>query len=415
MTTTSFSPGGEPTARRKFQLTNLDGNNNKYYLVETWPLPDGRVFFRATYGRVGAAPQIDEKLTSAAWVERKIREKTGKGYQEIALHRPAVVAAAPAPAAAPIAPKVRQLVDAIYAEAGEKIASYLAVGVDALSEDQIARGRKLLHLAQSQHAAWQQSRSPAAFHLLAGSVQSYYNAIPTRLPSRIDPEQAVLDFCKAFDEQEDRLQQLDAAIATHALQQQNPQISRYDALGAQIAPIPEGDDRYRQIHDYVLRTCAHGFRLRVRDIFTICVAKERHTFERNERGRACVDLLFHGTAGQNVRHILRTGLICPRTPSNGRMFGHGIYFANKSTKSANYCSVRGRRVPRFLFLADVAIGRVYVAPSARNDLRAAPDGYDSVLGKAGHTAAWAGTLQYDEHIVYSSAQQTLRYLVTFDR
>jgi poly [ADP-ribose] polymerase len=97
------------------------------------------------------------------------------------------------------------------------------------------------------------------------------------------------------------------------------------------------------------------------------------------------------------------------------MFGHGIYFANTSTKSANYCSVRSRAAPRFLFLADVAIGRVFVAPAARNDLRAPPDGYDSVLGKAGHTAAWLGTLQHDEHIVYSSAQQTLRYLVTFDR
>ena len=41
----SYQPTGEPDNRRKFQLTNLQGNNNKYYLVETWPLPDGQVFF----------------------------------------------------------------------------------------------------------------------------------------------------------------------------------------------------------------------------------------------------------------------------------------------------------------------------------------------------------------------------------
>ena len=97
------------------------------------------------------------------------------------------------------------------------------------------------------------------------------------------------------------------------------------------------------------------------------------------------------------------------------MFGHGIYFANKATKSTNYCSVRGRSVPHFLFLADVAIGKSYVAREAMSDLREAPKGHDSVLGKAGHTTAWAGKLQYDEFIVYHAPQQTLRYLVTFDR
>src|SRR5262245_14294067 len=120
MTTAAFTPNGEPAERRKFQLTNLDGNNNKYYLVETWPLPDGQVFFRATYGRVGASPQVDEKVATPAWVERKIREKSGKGYQEVTLHRPVVVAAAPAPLAAPIEPQVQRLVDYIYTEAGEK-------------------------------------------------------------------------------------------------------------------------------------------------------------------------------------------------------------------------------------------------------------------------------------------------------
>src|SRR5262245_7713274 len=112
-TTTTTTPSGEPTERRRFQLTNLDGNNNKYYLVETWPLTDEQVFVLATYGRVGAAPQIDEKVASAAWVERKIREKVNKGYQEVLLHRPPVTAAAPV-STSQLAPKVQQLVDYIY-------------------------------------------------------------------------------------------------------------------------------------------------------------------------------------------------------------------------------------------------------------------------------------------------------------
>jgi poly [ADP-ribose] polymerase len=413
-TTATLSPSGEPTERRRFQLTNLDGNNNKYYLVETWTLSDEQVFFRATYGRVGAAPQVDEKLASAAWVERKIREKVNKGYQEVVLHRPTVMAAAPA-SATQLAPKVQQLVDYIYAEAGEKIASYLAVGVDGLSQDQIERGRKLLQLAQTQHTAWQHSPTAAASHLLGGTVQSYYNAIPTQLPSRIDREQIVQDFCKAFDEQEDRLNQLEAAIATLTVQKHDPQASRYDALGAEISLLPQNDRSNGEISDLIDRTSVHGYKLRIRDIFMLTLPAERRTFEHNNRGRSQIARLFHGTAGHNVRHILHTGLICPRSPSNGRMFGHGIYFANKATKSTNYCSVRGRRVPHFLFLADVAIGTSYIAREAMSDLREAPKGHDSVLGKAGHTSAWGGKLQYDELIVYHAAQQTIRYLVTFDR
>ncbi len=415
MTTVAVTPPtGEPAERRRFQLTNLDGNNNKYYMVETWALPDGQIFFRATYGRVGSSPQVDEKLASPTWVERKIREKMQKGYQEVALHRPVVMAAAPADAAR-LPPGVQQLVDYIYVEAGEKIASYLAVGVDGLSQDQIERGRKLLQVAQTQYTAWEQRPAPAGMHLLGGTVQSYYNTIPTQLPSRIDRGQIVQDFCKAFDEQEDRLNQLEAAIATLHVQRHDPQASRYDALGAEIAQLPQSDHAYGEIIDYISRTCVHGYRVRVRDIFTLTLPAERRAFAQNDRGRSQVAQLFHGTAGHNVRHILRTGLICPRSPSNGRMFGHGIYFANKATKSTNYCSVRARGVPHFLFLAEVAVGKSYIAPEAMSDLREPPQGHDSVLGRAGHTTAWGGKLQFDEFIVYSSAQQTLRYLVTFDR
>ena len=52
----AYLPKGEPEVRRKFQLTNLHNNNNKYYLVDTWPIDGDQVFFRATYGRVGATP-----------------------------------------------------------------------------------------------------------------------------------------------------------------------------------------------------------------------------------------------------------------------------------------------------------------------------------------------------------------------
>jgi poly [ADP-ribose] polymerase len=67
-----------------------------------------------------------------------------------------------------------------------------------------------------------------------------------------------------------------------------------------------------------------------------------------------------------------------------------------------------------MFLADVAVGTMYIAPEATTTTRAAPKGYHSVWGKAHHTRSWGGTLAHDEFIVYRQEQQTLRYLVTWD-
>lgn len=410
----AFTPAGEPESRRKFQLTNLDGNNNKYYVVDVWPAGGEEVFFRATYGRVGASAQVDERLTTRPWVERKIREKVAKGYQEVLLHRPEVVLTAPA-TATPVAPKVKDLVDVVFAEAGRQIASFLAVDVDALSPRQISAGRSLLLEAQRQFASWSASQAAGDFAALAATVQRFYNAIPTQLSARIARDQVVLNFCKEIAEQEDRLKQLEAAVATANARQGNPHVSLYDALGADIMLLPQNDRCYGEVHDYIARTAVHGYQPRVRDIFAVAVPQDRSAFAQNTAGRRKTALLFHGTANQNVCHILRSGLICPRVASNGRMFGDGIYFANKCTKSTNYCRASGAGAPHMLFLAEVALGRQYVARDAMPGLKAAPDGYDSVWGKPAWTWPLGGGLRFDEFIVYNAAQQSLRYLVTFDR
>lgn len=396
----------EPDIRRKFQLTDLDRNSNKYWQIEYW---DATSRCRVVHGRVGAERVIDETRTRT-YVEQKIREKLSKGYVEIDLHVPQ---AAPAPTPAPqvaalslLAPKVQQLVNWVFSEAGERISQYLAVGVDALSQAQIARGRLLLALAQQQH---QQQQRDA----LRQTVQDYYNAIPTQLPRRIEPDALVQSFCGNFAEQEDRLNQLEAALATYtamqAPQASGQQVSQYMALGAEISLLPQSDPTYGQITDYITSSAVHGYCPRIRDIFTVNVPSERAAWESCQRGKHLVRALFHGTATHNVRHILRTGLICPKVPSNGRAFGHGIYFACQSTKSTNYCSSRGRGVPQMLFIVDVALGSQYETEVSMPNLSEPPRGYDSLWARAGRS------LRFDEFIVYNAAQQTIRAVVTFDR
>lgn len=423
-------PARAADTRRKFQLTEFGQNHNKWWQIEVWDLGGDCVHMRATWGRVGAAPQSKDKLCVSADIERLIQEKMSKGYREIDLHAPAIAplpAASSAGGAAVDTPprKVLELLDIIFKEAGERIASYLATTVDALSQAQLRLGRDLLDQAAGRYQGWQRSRSRADFAALVDGVTAYYNTIPTQLPRNLrDPqvlEDVVLRFCRDFGEQETRLNQLEAALATYTTRTPASAAapSPYDLLGARISPLPAADQEYARIVDFLGQTSRHGYAMRVRDIFEIAVPSERAAFDRNTFGTSMVLRLTHGTNSANVRHILHehgagSGLRLPRSYTNGWMFGPGLYFANIASKSAQYC--RGRAgYPRLMFLADVAVGKMYVAPRDMGAACAAPRGHHSVWGKAGHTRSWAGALAYDEFIVYRQEQQTLRYLVTWDQ
>lgn len=423
--TSSQPPARTPDARRKFQLTEFGENHNKWWQAEVWELGGEMVHLRTTWGRVGYAPQSKDKLCSEAELQRIIAEKRAKGYQELDLHAPAAAAPVPAASVAPaIPPKVVDLLHLIFTEARQRIASYLAVTVDALSQTQLQRGRDLLEQATRHHGTWQHSRSRADFATLVESVKAYYNAIPTQLPRNLRDaqvmEQVVMSFCQDLSEQETRLNQLEAALSTYtALASAGGGTpSPYELLGARISPLPQRDDEYARIVDFFGHTARHGYGIRIRDVFTIEIPSERRVFEANSFGSHRVLRLTHGTNNANVRHILHehgagSGLRVPRSLTNGWMFGPGIYFANIASKSANYCRGRDGN-PRMMFLADVAVGEMYVAKDALGAAQQAPAGYHSVWGKAGHTGSWGGRLLYDEFIVYRQEQQTIRYLVTWD-
>jgi poly [ADP-ribose] polymerase len=412
----------EPVERQMFQLTDLKDNHNKFYLVELWPASDvspGHVRFRASWGRVGARPQVSEKIVVRGEVERHIKEKLSKGYRPVEIHRPSRTGSddSSVQSGPRLDPRVVELVDWIYSEAGEHIRSFLAVPVEALSQSQVTEGRRLLALAQELNSRYRRNplRPKRILAALTEAVEAYYNAIPTKLPARMNIEQVVTQFSAQLSEQEERLSQLEAAIATANEQRQQPGLTQYAALGAQINALSPDDEVYKSVSHYVMSTLVHGYRLTVRDIFDICIPREREAYCTNKRGTSRRELLFHGTHNRNIRHIMRSGLICPQTPSNGRMLGNGIYLADRASKSTNYCAASKRDVPTMLLVVEAALGRCYVAPHAAA-YSSPPAGHDSVWGKAGQTSiGGAFTLMNDEFVIYSSSQQTVRYLVTFGR
>jgi len=134
-----------------------------------------------------------------------------------------------------------------------------------------------------------------------------------------------------------------------------------------------------------------------------------------------VGMLFHGTRSVNVPGILRTNLKLPAQLSGvvitGAMFGGGLYWADDWKKSAGYTSlqssywsggsgaVKGRQA--FMFIADVLLGKPYVAPGPRG-YAGPPNGHDCVFGKGGHSQ-----VQNNEWIVYQGGRNVLKYLAEF--
>lgn len=90
------------------------------------------------------------------------------------------------------------------------------------------------------------------------------------------------------------------------------------------------------------------------EIFTVKRWQEEQSYQKHIGNKM---LLWHGSRLTNFVGILSEGLkIAPyEAPSTGYMFGKGIYFADISSKSANYCLPK-HNCSGLMLLCEVALG-----------------------------------------------------------
>lgn len=382
-----MTPLGEPQVHRRFQYTSFDENSNKEWVIKAWPLGGGRWHQRTEYCRTGYNPQVTEKNVSWGQIATLIHSKERKGYREVELVQGHIQSQYDLGC-----PQVTDIVTRYMGAANEYIQTYLQGTVDAISDTQIERARQVLE------TIGQTSR--ANLRLLINLSERYYRMIPTKLPPRINPGEQALALKNTLEEQEDRLQQVAAAKHKIIEVQGQPRTTR-DVIGADLEWWDARDDIQPHMGPYISQVVG---------VFRVHIPDERQAFEdckvNNSR------YLVHGTKAQNVRHILRTGLILPRA-HRGSMFGSGIYFADDPRKSMGYISGN----PSTMLISEVKLGQVYVAPRDLRDLISPPIGYDSVQGAKGRTLSWGGPgkLNYSEYVVYNTAQATIRWLVVLSR
>lgn len=378
-------------------------NRNKYY--EMNECADGT--FEARYGRVGAAPQV-RAYPMREWTAKR-DEKLRKGYRDVT---DLAVVSSRAPRFLPLAdPDVADVVARLERAARDHVGTHYDVQVAAVTAPMLASAEAALGRLASLAAAPSLAIADAnetlmdLFHAIPrrmAQVQAHLVHDADALRTRLADEQDLLDSLRT---QVVLAAEDDGPAPTETL---------LDALGIALAPATPAQAALVRTH--VERPHRH----RIRRIFAARHAATAHRFEAHLAAAAdpSAGLFWHGSRTENWLSIFRTGLVLHPTSAviTGKMFGHGLYFADRFEKSLGYTSLHGsrwaagRERTAFLALFRVHTGRRLKVTSwasahsgyTRDRL---PRRYDSL-----HAHRGCG-LVHDEFVVYDEAQATLAYLV----
>ncbi|VDP00762.1 unnamed protein product [Soboliphyme baturini] len=324
-------------------------------------------------------------------------------------------------------------------------ASKLPLG--KLTRDQITAGYESLKKIERCIKAAKQSRNA-----LANACNEYYTRIPHCFGMRRPPLITDLDSVKTEIALLEVLSDAEVTVRTikkMSGSKKNPIDMKYDQMMYSLEAIGHSSNEFGIIEAYLHNT--HGpthvfFKLKLIDLFK-CHRKNGKENENdgfydinNQTSLLPVYrfsmLLWHGSRLVNWYSILCSGLKIapPEAPSTGYMFGKGIYFADISSKAANYCMTTEQKNVGLVLLCEVALGKQ--AELTEADCQAAehlgkcnsvkgvgkltpdpsenyklPDGCVIPLGHPVPNRLTQETcLQYNEYIVYDLSQIRLRYL-----
>jgi poly [ADP-ribose] polymerase len=326
-----------------------------------------------------------------------------------------------------ICTNVRRFVQDIYRNAGHALTQKANVKITA---DGFATPLGVLTLGQvdtgfdilSEIRAAIQKKKKKEIDGLSGN---FYTTIPHNVGrSRAAIQAAVINTIDKSDEVEKTLQLMKDMLNVNQGSDQNLFATdevddKYDVLKTKLGYLSHTSTKYKELTDYVTssQSSYHGQGVQVKDIFEVNRHGSENEFDKQSVGN--VKELFHGTRSENVVGIMTRGLLLPNIAARhgaqitGAMFGPGLYFADQSSKSANYCGYSYDSKTRYMFIAGVALGKIKKYRMAQTGLREPPRGYNSVMGEASvNTAKW-NYLVHNEYIIFKQDQQILRYIIEF--
>uniref|UniRef100_A0AAQ5XD06 Poly [ADP-ribose] polymerase n=1 Tax=Amphiprion ocellaris TaxID=80972 RepID=A0AAQ5XD06_AMPOC len=445
--------------------TNLQFNNNKYYLIQLLEDDSPKAYsVWMRWGRVGKVGQnsltacggdllkakdiFKKKFldkTKNEWEQRdsfdKVAGKYDLVFMDYSTNKKTVVDAAPEKKTCKLDVKVQSLLELICdLKAMEECVLEMKFDtrkapLGKLTSEQIRAGYTALKRIEDC------LKKKGSNKELLEACNQFYTRIPHDFGLKTPP------IIRSEDELKEKIALLEALsdiqIAVKMVKSsedsdEHPLDRQYHSLQCKLQPVDSSSNEYQVIEKYLQSTHAPthcDYTMTVLDIFSVDRDGESSNFLSNLHNRT---LLWHGSRLSNWVGILSKGLRIapPEAPVTGYMFGKGIYFADMSSKSANYCFANQNNKVGLLLLCEVALGdsnELLDADYEANNLPAGkhstkglgqtgPDPKNSVTldgvtvpmgpGKktrVGKTNSYS--LLYNEFIVYNPAQTRMRYLL----
>lgn len=379
-------------------------NNNKFYKMKD--LHDGT--FEVNFGRVGASGQTTIYPISV-W-DKKYNEKVRKGYRDVTELRAETPTNGDDDGFKPIDnADVAQLVKELRQMAQDTVKRNYLISASAVTPQMVDRAQYLLNsMAPVKDVAIFNDRLIELFEVIPrvmGNVPDYLASSRDSFGSIIKREQELLD-TMACQVKDDVKPASDTVINDQTI---------LDARGLTITP-GKADDIL-----LVKKMLGQSYGM-LDQVFCVTNQQTQAKFDEFIKQHPIKTIpLWHGSRNENWWSIINSGLVLRPTNAiiNGKMFGHGIYFANSARKSIGYTSVNGSYWAGgtsnvgYLAVFEVAYGKphdVYDWNSQYGKLNA--EELKRLDPKADCLHAHKGpALKNDEIIVYKEQQLTIRYLV----
>lgn len=336
-----------------------------------------------------------------------ISQKMAKGYYPVALEGEDCLSPAKKPQLNfdQINDKVLQLVGKFYHEAIGFITASIETPLGKISAGQVRQGTDVLDMIERTLKRGQ------SLYNLEDLSNHFYSVIPVIFGSRVDREKMLIDSYEKLMEKREMLDVM-SSVADAQKNLQSTIEEKYKFLGISIQ---EADREISErIKNMILKSQSrnHRFKIQIINIFEV---KSMAHYNQFNPYKVSILELFHGSRNCNMLGIMQHGLkIKPSAAVHtGSMFGEGIYFASQSSKSANYCwgfgGANQSLDTNFLMVCEVATGKIKEYTDPQLELKSAPKGFNSVMGKKGPN------LLHDEYIVYNENQARIRYIIEFKR
>lgn len=440
--------------------TNMQNNNNKFYIIQLLEHNRKKTYtVWRRWGRVGQRGQselniygcsLSEAISS---FEKKFYEKTRNYWsdRENFVHVkgkydllqmdlfPGQINKTKANVKSKLPPNIKSLLEIICDEKRmEEIMREMSYDASRtplgkLTLKQVKEG----YIALNKVSAIVSSGKKGA--ALLNACNDFYTKIPHNFGMKVPP------IIQTQSDINEKLKMLEAlmnitvamgVINSESNKIEHPLDKYYHSLNCCFELLNYLGSEYKELEKCLKGT--HGpthstYEMEIIDAFK-CYKEQEHSSFKNFGNNL---LLWHGSRITNWLGILKEGLRIapPEAPVSGYMFGKGIYFADVSSKSANYCFATKRKNEGLLLLCEVSIGKQHYLYKADENLPfTLPEECNSVLGKGRFdpnsfrtgvlsseakmpcgplitNSDYTGSLHYNEYIVYDVKQVKMKYLI----